>query len=356
MLHRSLIKKLFVYNMHLGHYGSSNSDLNSYVLGKRFNFVIFNLNNTFMLLKKALLFIKLLSTSNGDLLFYYSKYTDLSLTYKCVLLSLTTRIAQPIITNRWVYGSVSNYFFSFFYLLQEVTTTWMRSTSFLFNYGKDQNRHYSHSIDDNTYVYFGYLFFSNEDKYEGVQLFDKAYAWYNRWVNLQKSYEIWEYKKAASTHRIFLEQLCLNDINNAFKHKQMLKFKFFFIKLFYYINKKHKDFFLDEEYLETHLSDRLKHYWRVLLYFKHFNNYMQVPDALLSVFPDNNDSPLNEFSSANLVSIGVVDSNSTVSNIMYPIISNDDSFLIVLFYFTLFSSVYLESKLSMYTNLKSASL
>lgn len=353
MISNTLLKKLFSYNMHLGHLGAYNSDLNNYVLGKRFNFVILNLNSTFILLKKALLFIKLLASRNGYLLFFYSKYTDLSLMFKCVLLSITMRCSQPIITNKWIYGSISNYFFSFFYLIRDVTVKWVRNTNYLFNYGKDQNKFFSHSIDDNTYIYFGYLFFSNQDDFKGVRLFDTVYSWYKKWVHLQKSYDVWEYKKAALTHNIFIKQLCLNDINNAFKQKQMFKFKFFFLKLFYYINNKHKDFFLEEDFLDSYLNNRLKYYWRVLLYFKYFNNYLKVPDALFSVFPNNNDLALNEFSSANLVSMGLVDSNSSINNIHYPIISNDDSFIIVLFYFTLFCNIYLESKLNIYNDFTS---
>lgn len=356
MISKLLLKRLFVYNMHIGHYGAYNSNLNNYVLGKRLNYVIFNLNSTLILLKRALLFLKVLASRNGSLLFFYSKYTYLNLMFKCVLLSITTKCSQPIITNKWIYGSVSNYFFSFFYLIRDVTTKWMRNTTYLFNYGKDQNNYYKHSIDDNTYVYFGYLFFSNDVSFKGINLFDKVYTWYHKWVKLQKSYDLWEYKKEAHTHRIFIEQLCLNDINNAFKHKEMIKFKYFFIKLFFYINKKHKDYFLDEYYVNDYLNTRLKYYWRVLLYFKYFNNYLKVPDALFSIFPNNNDVPLNEFSAANLVSMGLVDSKSSISNIHYPIISNDDSFIIVLFYFTLFCNVYLESKLSIYNTISNNTL
>ena len=133
----------------------------------------------------------------------------------------------------------------------------------------------------------------------------------------------------------------------------MFNFKHLFLKYFYYINLKKKDpFFIDIEntffnkYEEVH--SKLMSYWRFLLYFKYFNNFFQIPDVLFSIFPDQNDLPINEYSSMNLVSIGVVDTNCSTRNINYPIISNDDSLVIVIFYFTLFSNVFLENKLNMY--------
>ena len=100
MISKTLLKRLFVYNMHIGHYGAYNSNLNNYVLGRRLNYVILDLNSTLILLKKALLFLKVLASRNGYLLFFYSKYTYLNLMFKCVLLSITTKCTQPIITNK----------------------------------------------------------------------------------------------------------------------------------------------------------------------------------------------------------------------------------------------------------------
>lgn len=79
---------------------------------------------------------------------------------------------------------------------------------------------------------------------------------------------------------------------------------------------------------------------------------MQIPDALFSVFPNNNDFAVNEFSSYGLVSIGLVDTNCNIQNMNYPILSNDDSLIIVLFYFNLFSNFFLENKLNIYNYLR----
>ena len=84
--------------MHLGSLSPYNSNLNYYLLGNRFNFNIINLNKSFLLLKKALLFVRRLSMTNGSLLFYYSKYTSLNIVHKCVLLSCCKNSQQQIIT------------------------------------------------------------------------------------------------------------------------------------------------------------------------------------------------------------------------------------------------------------------
>jgi len=47
MIKESLLEKLFIYNMHLGHQSSYNSQLNFYILGRRFNFYIIDLHRTF---------------------------------------------------------------------------------------------------------------------------------------------------------------------------------------------------------------------------------------------------------------------------------------------------------------------
>jgi ribosomal protein S2 len=66
--------------------------------------------------------------------------------------------------------------------------------------------------------------------------------------------------------------------------------------------------------------------------------------------------PLKEYNNSGFVSIGLIDTDCKINNVNYPIISNDDSLMIVIFYFSLFSNLFLENKLNIYnifnTNLK----
>ena len=99
MIKKNILKKLQVLGCHIGHQTTSfNSELNYYILGKRFNFVIIDLNKSFLLLKKALFFTKNLSANNGSMLFYYSRFSQLSWIYKCVLLTISKNSYQQMIT------------------------------------------------------------------------------------------------------------------------------------------------------------------------------------------------------------------------------------------------------------------
>jgi len=357
MFNKTLMEKLFFYNMHIGHKTVYNSQLNYYILGQRFNFFIIDLSKSFLLLKKVLLFLKHLAINNGTLLFYYSQYSNLSLIYKCVLLSISKSSNQQLVTYNWVYGTITNYFFMFFYFIRDITETWVIKSSYLFNFKKNHNDYYNHNIDERNYTSFQHTFFTYKDSSKNLKKKKLYETWYNQWIKKQNSYDIWQYKKKALKQTNFLKQCCLNDFNNIFKKKKMFNFKYFFLKLFYYLNLKKKDpFFLKNETVfllkYSNIHKRFLYYWRFMLYFKYFNNYLNLPDAMFSIFPDNNDLPMNEYSSNNLVSISLIDTNSQYSNIHYPIISNDDSLVIVLFYFTLFSNIFLENQLSLYNFFK----
>jgi len=294
------------------------------------------------------------------MLFFYSQFTNLPLLYKCMLLSVSKYSTQQIITFNWIYSSISNFFFSFYILIKEITFSWLLKNRYYFNYSKKTNLYHTHIYEERQHFYFEYLFSITDRK---ISLnrntkIDKMYnKWYEEWIKRQTSYDIWKSKKTALSHARFLKQICLNDINNIWKNKKMLHFKYLFLKLFYYINVKKKDpFFIDIEKTSfkdyDYINSKFLSYWRFVLYFKYFNNFFQIPDVLFSIFPDQNDLPLNEYSSINLVSIGLLDTNCRITNVHYPIISNDDSFIIVLFYFTLFSNIFLENQLNIYSYLK----
>ncbi len=357
MLKKTLLHRLYIYNMHLGHSDSNNSQLNYYILGKRFNFFIINMNKTFLLLKKVLFFIKKLSLNSGLLLFHYSKYGVIELIYKCVLLSIVKQSNQSLVTYNWIYGSISNYFFSFYNIIRDIMNTWFLRNQYLLYLDKNQNKYTNYQNEDKKHNIFEYIFLTSTKFYSKVKKNESYNLWYEEWIKRQEGYGVWDGKRQALKKTDFIKQLSLNNLNNVLKKKKMLNFKYLFLKLFYYINLKKKDpFFLNLEYTFYLKYDNIHKifisYWRFLLYFKHFNNYLQLPDALFSVFPNNNDLALNEFSSANLVSIGLVDTNCNIKNMHYPIISNDDSLIIILFYFNLFSNFFLENKLNIYNYFK----
>ena len=85
-----------------------------------------------------------------------------------------------------------------------------------------------------------------------------------------------------------------------------------------------------------------------MLYFKYFNNYYNLPDALFPIHPNKNILPIKEYSSVSLASIGLIDTDCNTDGVNYPIICNDDSLMIVVFYFTLFSNIFIDSKINIH--------
>ena len=94
----TLLNRLFLYNTHIGHSGFFNSTFSEYFLGKRFDYIIFDLKKSFLFLKRALFFLKNLAHLNGSVLFSHTLFNTLELSYQCSLLSIAKRSNMPIIT------------------------------------------------------------------------------------------------------------------------------------------------------------------------------------------------------------------------------------------------------------------
>jgi len=92
--------------------------------------------------------------------------------------------------------------------------------------------------------------------------------------------------------------------------------------------------------------DIMKKYWRFVLFFKFFNNFSQVPDVFILINSNHYYSPLLETSRLQIPIVSLVDTDHSNYLISYPIFSNDDSIILVVFYFQLFINSYLLGKLS----------
>ena len=261
-----------------------------------------------------------------------------------------------------MYGKIGNFFFSFYLLLKEITSAWTKRHAYLFNYEKKRNPYYQYNFEGKTFEFFDYLFLKRSKPkkwWDAYVLRRKNFKYFNNWyTNWVKSsihnYKYWTFQTNATRYTNFFKKISLNDLNNILKNKKITNFKYIFLKLFYYIYLKKQDAFsyniysLKESTFSTVLHKKFRTYWRFILYFKYFNNYFNVPDALFSVFPNKDDLPIKEFSSSGLISIGLIDTDCSLRHVTYPIISNDDSLVIVIFYFTLFSNIFLDNQLNMY--------
>jgi hypothetical protein len=77
-------------------------------------------------------------------------------------------------------------------------------------------------------------------------------------------------------------------------------------------------------------------FWRAVIFFKCFRKTLNLPDCLIFFNPDNSISQINDFSGVNIPIISVVDTITDIFRVTYPIPSNDDSVILLLFYFSLF--------------------
>jgi len=344
MVKKSILNKLFLYNMHIGHNYLFNSTLSEYIYGKRYGYIIIDLNKSFFFLRKALLFIESLSRLNGSLLFFHTNYTNLELIHQCALLSIVKSINQPIITHDWIYGSISNYFFSFFQLLSEIINTWFLNSNYYMDLKNSHSRFFKGNYEEEYLYIFLNTYYKNSLNRHNDSAAQAYKPWYNKWLNNQALYKNTKSKSYLFSKTKLLKQLCYNDLYTLLKKKQLWNFKAMFLKFFYYVNKKT----VNIKKVSNIIYSRLVSFWRVLLYFKYFKNLFRLPDALFLVYPDNNITGLKEFSKSNLVTMGLVDSNNDVNHLTYPIISNDDSIVIIFFYYNLICNTFLTNQLYLY--------
>jgi ribosomal protein S2 len=90
---------------------------------------------------------------------------------------------------------------------------------------------------------------------------------------------------------------------------------------------------------ELHFSNVLK-FFKFVLLFKYFRNFLIMPDAFVLNNPDRLHSPIVELSGYRIPVVSLVDSNSHFYGISYPVYSNDDNIILVIFYFKLFLKIY----------------
>lgn len=345
-MRRDLLLELYKYGMHLGSNHSYNTNLNYFVIGTRFNYAIIDINKSFYTIKKVLLFLKTLSSNQGTICFYHTLFSSMNLIYKTCLLNIVLKSFQSMIVHPWLYGSVNNYFFSFFFFIKDIIHLWTKENTFTESSKDDSLDLFDEEFSSLKKVLpMNFKLNSLKHKY--------TYELASNWSHSQPDKASLQGKN--SVH--FIKQVCNNTLHTMLKQQKMFKFKHFFLRFFFFIHEKKKDYLFLNKQLDINdylskINKRVLFYWRLLLYYKYFQSFFELPDCFFIVFPDGNDTPLKEVSRSNeIISIGLVDTNSNINNIHYPIVVNDDSMIIIFFFFTLFSNLFLKSKMSTYTNL-----
>lgn len=74
---------------------------------------------------------------------------------------------------------------------------------------------------------------------------------------------------------------------------------------------------------------------KFILIFRYLKRIKKIPNSILLLNPESNESQFTDFNFLKIALAGVVDSNSNLANLSYFIPSNDDSIIILLFYIKL---------------------
>lgn len=93
----------------------------------------------------------------------------------------------------------------------------------------------------------------------------------------------------------------------------------------------------------------VRKYWRFVLFFKFFKSFNQMPDVFVLANPNHHYAPILESSRLQLPIVSLLDTNTKPNLISYPVYTNDDSILLILFYFQLFINAYITGKISKIT-------
>lgn len=383
MVKYEILHYLYKLNAHIGHRVIRNTtSLNFYLIGKRFDFIIIDLEKSFLFLKKAIQFLTRLCKNNGHLLFYHSLFFNLEMVYKCLFISLSKRTLQGLITYKWVPSLITNFFFSFYELMVDVTHIWLREYNIKFVNKKKLLDDYE-NLNLNRLIFEGSkpteeVYYSYKDDYllkkfkfnnskedldefgyrKHSQIFFPLKLFFKEWKKKMIPYSVWRYRQNAMKHYAFLRKFCLSQMSSIWKRTHLFKFRLLFLQMYFYLEEKKEDPFFwnkKKDYISFYDAIHRKFipFWRLLLYFKYLNTLFNIPDALFCVFPDLNDIPIREYNSTSneLVSIGLVDTNFTPERVQYPIISNDDSIVLAFFYTSLFFNIFWENRVLLYTKL-----
>jgi hypothetical protein len=115
------------------------------------------------------------------------------------------------------------------------------------------------------------------------------------------------------------------------------------IRLFYVTKNKFASFFAESVHAKItdttyfySIYRRFLLYWRAIVFFKCFKKTVNAPDCLVLVNPEHSVGPVLDFAGLNIPVISVADSNTSLHKITYFVPSNDDSVMLLIFFYLLF--------------------
>lgn len=91
--------------------------------------------------------------------------------------------------------------------------------------------------------------------------------------------------------------------------------------------------------VEEHTQSCLK-YWRAIVFLRYFRGFYMIPDVIITLNPTGAVGAIDEGGTLGVPVVAAVDTDGHFTSVTYPLLSNDDSHVIALYYFVLFMNVY----------------
>ena len=126
----------------------------------------------------------------------------------------------------------------------------------------------------------------------------------------------------------------------------------FFLKLFFMLEEKKQLNITSAHDLDFKIEfNKISHIYRVIIFLKYWNSFFAIPDLLFTINSKQYSSPINEFNTLKIPIISILDTNSSLKDITYPIPMNDDSIIGVFFIISLFTNITKKSQLLNYNKI-----
>jgi ribosomal protein S2 len=281
-----VLTTLFELGVHIGHTKNMTlSTNNEYILGSRHSVDIIDIKKSIWSLRNTLSFLYHIGKEHGLLLFHCTSLDQYNYYVKLLFINLIVSDGQQsFFDERWSFGQLSNFRIHAVQLLNQ-------------------------------------LFFTGES---------------NKTIDSDRRRSS-RYKKKRITYK----NRSLNTIMSV-DYNDLRFFDLLLRVLFYTYFKR-----IEGIEWENHFS-RMNKYWRFFIFFKFFKSFLTMPDVLVLVNPDNVKAPIIESVSLKIPVISLVDTNTSMYGITYPVFANDDSIIVAFFYFKLFLNSYKLGKTAYY--------
>lgn len=94
-----------------------------------------------------------------------------------------------------------------------------------------------------------------------------------------------------------------------------------------------------EKSWEMHFKENVRT-WKALVFLRHFKYYYRIPSVVVTMNPEDRIGIVSEGGRVGVPVVSTVDTDGTFNCVTYPLLSNDDSFILCIFIFNVLNSAY----------------